>query len=312
MALTEFSDHVVRIELPAEPSQLDLSPDGSRLAVGFYSSGSGPGVRVYDTETGAETHAFGHGVFCGRGVAFGSDGDTLHILVEVEAGASELRRVHLVEGTEEKVAEYGIGERSSQLVRNADASLLAVLGNAAEVWDTRRREVVRHITTGRDEVLVGAFHATEPSIFLYAKDPGFITRWSCASHTEEARWPAPSPRGGELAVSPDGRFLYAKGALAAGAFLYETESGKRLKEVLYDGKSPQPSHVFGPDGAMLCHLTGTNARGRRMDTLKRVKGPTDVVPEGIRRSVPIAASSSAPKVALSKNNDVAILTLVEG
>ncbi len=49
-----------------------------------------------------------------------------------------------------------------------------------------------------------------------------------------------------------------------------------------------------------------------MDTLKRVKGPTDVVPEGIRRSVLSAASSSAPKVALSENNDVAILTLVEG
>ena len=134
MALIEFADQVVRIHLPAEPSQLDHSPDGSQLAVGLYSSGSGPGVRVYDTETGAETYAFGHGVFCGRGVAFDSDGDTLHILVAVEAGASELRWVHLGEGTEGKVAEYGIEERSSQLVRKKDASLLAVLGNAAEVW----------------------------------------------------------------------------------------------------------------------------------------------------------------------------------
>ncbi len=33
MALTEFSDHVLRVELPAKPPQLDLSPGGSRLAV---------------------------------------------------------------------------------------------------------------------------------------------------------------------------------------------------------------------------------------------------------------------------------------
>jgi hypothetical protein len=35
MALTEFSDHVLRIKLPTKPSQLDLSPGGSRLAVVF-------------------------------------------------------------------------------------------------------------------------------------------------------------------------------------------------------------------------------------------------------------------------------------
>lgn len=33
MDLTEFADQVVRIHLPAEPSQLDLSPDGTGLGL---------------------------------------------------------------------------------------------------------------------------------------------------------------------------------------------------------------------------------------------------------------------------------------
>jgi WD40 repeat protein len=304
-----FSETIHRVTLPEVPLALDFSNDGSLLAVAITGYQRSCSIQVYSVEDGSLVAEFGADALQGRGVAFSEDGRLLYFLVQNVEGNFDLYKVSLNGGSPDHIAPYGIGESCHSLIRNCSGTLLAVVGNAIEVWDTEIQEVVRFIKGASQEKRVfAAFSADGPYIYTYGTVEGAVVQFDLAENQQLTRWQAPQPFGKQVVVSPSGEFLAAVGWGIEGVFIYNTVSGERFQPSFYNESAITGLFTFSFDNSLLINLSGGGANAERLLTGECIKGPK--FPRS--RQAAIASAWEAPVVAYAhEDKSLVWLHLVE-
>lgn len=268
-----FHDAVVTIDLPASALAIDLSNDGSRLAVAIAGA---PSVCVYDTATGEQVAALA-GASSAKGVVFGRDGRSLYGLVEGSSNhAIELRRYTLDGGESAPLSVYPYGEAYA-LVRNQAADLLAVLGHDVQVLhddgETSPPSLVR-IVPGLDPAhrVHAQFPATGARVYCVGVATDRFVRWDLQRNCEDGTWPAPDSFG-RLAISRSGRYgIIAKHGLE-GVFALDTETGERFMPEIFSERALNEHYAFAPGETGFVYEAGPYAGFRVWSTRSRIKGP---------------------------------------
>jgi WD40 repeat protein/DNA-binding SARP family transcriptional activator len=228
----------------------DVSPDGSSIALGGWSTRTGYGgaaaARAWDTSTGEELWRIGHELDVNE-VSFSPDGE------------------HLVTASWDETAK--IVDRSGRVIRvlrergfilaaarfSPDGSLVATLafGESPHVtiWDWARGEVARTIEVGRTFDEHGlAFDPTGPRIAIISSEELAEIR-DVASGRRVAVLHGPSEPVTDIAYSPTGSRVAV--ATADGTVrLFDADTGAR-QLVLPGPGCATPTVAFSPDGTKL-------------------------------------------------------------
>jgi hypothetical protein len=266
-----FDPAVITIRLPGPPLDLDLSNDGSRMAVTVYQSSS---VYVYDTATGDQLACVGGALAQGRGVVFGPGERYVYGLAEDPPFKVELWRYALDGGAGELVTELSHNDGCYALIRNQAADIVAVLGRDARVLDGRTGDLLG-VVPGREPGR--RIHARLPATgaYLYcsgiAPDP-VVTRWDLERDREAGSWPAPDAYG-KVTLSRSGRYCIIAQYGIGRALAFDTGTGEPIMPGLLDADSTLHRYAFAPDETGFAYVAGGRACFRDMATQSRTKGP---------------------------------------
>jgi hypothetical protein len=272
-----FHDQVITIRLPAPPLDVDLTNDGTRVAVALAAAPGIPSLCVYDTAAGDQVTSVAEGASFGRGVAFGRGGRCLYGLVEdASARTIELRRYPLEGGESALLSAYPYGEAYA-LERNLAADLLVVLGRDVQVLHDEGRvsnpEVVR-IITGIDRA--HTVHAQLPAQGAYAYcsgvAEGHVVRWDLKRNCEDGRWPVPSTYG-RIALSHSGRHCIVVNHGIRGVFFIDTANDQRFMPELFNERHLTGSFEFVPDETGFVFPAGAHAGFFPLRTGEMIEGP---------------------------------------
>lgn len=254
--MPQFHDRVVTLRLPAPPTDVDLTNDGSRIAVAVASPPGVPAVLVYDTATGDQVAEHARSAGFGRGVVFGRE--QLYAVVEdASTAAAELHRLP-AGGSAERLASFGYG--GGLLVRNRDSDLLAFLHTEVTVFHDdangaapRLVRVIRGMA-GRRTVHAG-FPAEGPYLFCSGVVAGHLVRWDLGANLESGRWEAPG-ESGTVVVSPTGRYCLTTGHGISPSTLVDTAEGSSR---VFDERSGLRGAAFTLAEDGLVHSAGRGA-----------------------------------------------------
>lgn len=288
------------IQLANTATSVDLTNDGSLVAVTMLTAGSAAPIQIYRTEDGTLVTELGQGGFSALGVAF--CGDQIYHLVESgDRSSTELHRADLDGGSVTKLGSYGASKRLHSMARDRAGEFIALLSDSAEICDLKRgAELVRFITgAGPGCQFQLAFAEDRPCAYLYGREPGFVVLHDLVTSQDLGRWEAPTPTGAQVAVSPSGKTMAMLGANGVGSFLIDTVTGQRILHELYDESSGGRHFAFSFDSTLLVTLSAC-ATGYRLPDC-------DMVFNGGKaktRSTTAAASAyEAPIVAFCTAND---------
>ncbi len=188
-----FRERAITIRLPGPPVDVDLSNDGTRVAVATATPPRVASVCVYDTATGEQVTSFATEGNFGKGVAFGQDGQSLYALVAEASGyLCELRRFALDGGASASLWSAPSSEAHG-LVRNQATDLLAVQGHDVQVLHDQGSslDVVR-IIPGLEARRIGHAQFPAKGAYVYctgvAKDQ--FVRWDLQDNRQDGGWPA--------------------------------------------------------------------------------------------------------------------------
>jgi len=298
-----FEDRVTSVELHASIiTGLDFSNDGSLLAVTFHPQdehgklSEGACVSVYRTADSSLVAK--HGVGFGRGVLLSGDGTQLYFAAQNAAGDVELRVVALNGGAPEQLATYS-GEMIHALRRDESGQSFAVIGNAAEIWDASRREVIRFKESEFPDKLLQAWFSRDGShLYLYGLHDSTITKLDIPSDRFTDSWEAPQPTGQQVIVAPSEQYLVAVGA-SGGVFVYNMEDDSRFEPSMYDEQAFGQPFLFSHDSSLLITLE-MNLYGQPLPEGQPITGPE------LRPGIPTAIASAwnTPMIAYGIKNRV--------
>jgi hypothetical protein len=302
MAL-QFENQVTSVELPTPIiTGLDFNNDGSLLAVAFHPQNEQgevyEGVCVHVYRTADASLVAEHGLGFGRGVLLSGDGTQLYFALQNTAGNVELRTARLDSGEPEQLAIYS-GEMIHALRRDESGRTFAVIGNAAEVWDGARREVIRFKESNASHKLLQAWlNRSGSHLYLYGLRESEITRLNILSDQFTGQWDAPQPAGQQVIVAPSEQFLVAVGA-SEGVFVYNLEDDSRYDSAMYDERAFAQPFLFSHDSSLLITLE-VNLYGQPLPA-----GPPVIGPE-LSTGSPTAVASAwnVPVIAYAIKNRV--------
>jgi hypothetical protein len=277
-----FHEPLITIGLPASATDVDLSNDGSRVAVAVATTPGAPSLCVYDTATGKQVASFADAGSFGRGVVFGRDGRCLYGLVEDAAGRTiELRRYALEGGESAPLSVYPYGEAYG-LIRNQAADLLGVLGQDVQVLHDDGKAA--------SPELVRIIHGLDPARMAHAQFPASGARvycvgvatdqfvcWDLERNCQDGSWPAPDSYG-RLVISRSGRYCIIAKHGIEGVFVLDTKTGERFMPELFSERELTNHYAFAPDESGFVYQAGARPGFRVWATQEMLKGPR--LPEG--------------------------------
>jgi hypothetical protein len=244
---------------------MDLSDDGSLLAVACMPRDGSPAVKVWRTEAAALVASFGVGSSVGRGVSAGGKvvhspgvvfaGGELWFGLSAGADGPALWRA-APDDPPVLVGRYTPAQLES-LLRSPDGRLLGIAGTSLEIRDlAANAEIVRYIGNAgtENEPLRACFSAHAASVWLYGRDPGAIVLHDLTTGEDVRRYEAPAAFGRHVAASPSGRWVLV--SARRGTFLYDTVEDRRhtaVGSVVVDFSTSWPGHlgVFTADDRTL-------------------------------------------------------------
>lgn len=230
-------------------TDLDLSNDGTRLAVALGAGAQGAPVEVRDTADGSVVASLGEGAALAHGVAIVKN-DVYFTIPDESSSRVQLMRAPLKGGKAKRVAEYDDDEMVRRLARDESGRFLATLGATMDVWDLSSGEVARHLKSAEASIPVqGCFSADGRSLYLYGIAPGEVVQYDVAKGEEGTRWPAPQPYGEQVAVSRSGRYLACVGQFNAGIFLYD--GAERIMQDTFSEGSSAFRVMFTDDESLM-------------------------------------------------------------
>ncbi|MGK7884147.1 MAG: hypothetical protein AB4057_05900 [Crocosphaera sp.] len=250
-------------------------------------------IEVYRTLDGVLIAEYGQGAYCGRGVAFAEDNQTLYFLLEYrDTQEKELLRVSIQEGSPEHIAGYGTEEFVNALCRNRNGQFMAIVGKAIEVWNLDNREVIRYksVPDTQYQQVRACFSSEGRYLYIYGLVESQIVMFDIVEDCEVKRWPAPKPFGEQVAVSPSGKYLGVVGT-GTGVFIYDTETDERVDPDFYNELYSAALQTFSYDSSLLID----QANVLHISTLELFSLPA--YKPGI--AIAIASAWEAPVVAFS-------------
>ena len=303
-----FSGDVNAIDLDAARiNGLDFNNDGSLLAVAFSSASKQPGVLVYQT-----TNHEIVGQFCELGAALDvmylSDRNELWYLTRAQDGSIELRIANLGGIQEISLATYGSGEAIHALRRSRDNRNIAVLGNAVEVWDTARREVIRFKEADNPLAYIQAsFNFDGSHLFIYGMRPSQVYCFDLLNDKFREEYPAPTPYGQQVVISPFDEYLVLVGQGETGVYIYDLEKQTRLFADEYNENSFTQPFLFSMDGSIMITLE-RNLIGQPLPGGDLIYGPKLIT--GMPSAV--ASANDNPMLAYGIKNTLFWISLIQG
>lgn len=294
----EFGSRVTRVDLPGIPFALDLSNDGSRLAVALLPGDEDtPAVQVYDTADGGLVGEV-KDAWGGRGVAFTGVGERLHLLLEDEDGYW-LARCRADGSEMEELATLPLESICHALPRDGKGRHVAVCGTFVEVWDVEEgRALARRDGAVEGEWAHAAFVPDGSGIWTQGIVASHLVLHDPATLGESRRLPAPDEMGGQVAVAPSGAYVAARGSGLMGTFLYDAATGSRLHETRFDDKRYGGRVAFSSDGKAIITLMGNAISANSLADGTFHKGPRF----GHEEDAAIASALESPLVALAWND----------
>jgi WD40 repeat protein len=255
----KFEDKYQSVQLNTpEITSLDFSNDGTLLAVSFFSARASDNIsciHVYSTADGSKVGEYGAG--SGRGVVFSGDGMRLYFLVQTEHGQVELQSVPISGSAPERLSTYGGSEIIHSIRRDQSCSLFCVVGNATEIWNASRGEVVRFIESDFPNQRLNVWLNQQGThLYAYALHESEVTRIDTSTNVEIEHWKAPKPNGQQVVVSPSERYLVAVGAGNTGVYIYDLETNMRYDSFMYDDLTFTQLFLFSHDSSTLISREG--------------------------------------------------------
>ena len=290
-----FSETSTKVELPAVALDTSISDSGDLISVGLAGSSKCSVIQVYNARNGQVLAELGKDYSNCHSVSFINE-YSLYCLLEDNIGDRKLCLTNWQKGTLVEVASYGLSENCYKLTIDASKRLLAVLGNAIEVWDLEAQAVVRFIEGADSSQRVCASFSSDASIlYAYGIEPSKISAIRMQDGQVVSSLPAPKPFGQQLLVSPSDRFCLAVGEGVEGVYLYDLKGRERLNTDFYNKTTLVPGpFAFSPDSSLLISCAaGWIAEGVTTD--EYISGPD--LPTGKQSA--LSANLKAPLFAVA-------------
>ncbi|MCI0459730.1 MAG: WD40 repeat domain-containing serine/threonine-protein kinase, partial [Gemmataceae bacterium] len=270
------------VKLPGGMIWGKLSPDGTRYVASWTRGANGASprreveLRIFDATTGKELSAFtpipGASLRGFSFPGFSPDGKGIVFAAQVQgpSGGEDWRLLVLDRDTGRAVFTLATLPGSPHIAFDRAGGRLAVAvtppGSQADgkltIWDVGGGKPLLTIPlsdgrVGQDRALTFSPDGTRLAALLWTPGTvdltaaGEVRIWETDSGKELLRFPSgPGARGGQLAYSPDGKYLAELGAVDTALKLRDPASGQVLVEL------PRPgSFSFSPDGAWLANLS---------------------------------------------------------
>lgn len=225
---------------------VDLTNDGSRIAVAYVRSGKGSGIAVLrcdDEQIEANLDA----PRMGRNVAFSADGQGLYWLADRDdATLIELCHVNLSNGISRSIATYTRHPNTHGLIRDRTGRFLAVVGNFVEVWDLESGKIVRFREASTAQTRAQAtFNAQGTHLYMAGITPGLIECLEIETDQIVASWAALSSNEvANIALSRNEEYLVASSAGLNGVIAYDLKGGNRILPDIYNERTFTNTFVF--------------------------------------------------------------------
>jgi WD40 repeat protein len=228
----------------------DVSPDGSRVALGGWSNPKGPGgssaVRAWSSSTGEELWRIGHPRSLNE-VAFSPDGE--YVATADWAGIAKI--VDRSGGVVQVLSDPD-GYNFSDVAFSSDGRLVATAewsgsDDRVRVWDWRRGQVLLTVDAEGPFAQVD-FDPSGPRVVVSGAD-GIAEIWDVESRERVAVMAGPSGGVNDLVFSPDGSRV-ATASVDGQVRLFDADTG--AQQLSLPGSGCEVKGVaFSPDGTRL-------------------------------------------------------------
>lgn len=297
------------VRTPSQPVALDLSDDGSLLAVACHDWKHGCRVLVARTGDGATVDSFGEGFHRVAGVALA--GDALYFLGVLGdyQGPTSLYRRDLRAKSHAPVADLGSNVNYQGMARDRAGLRLALLHDDALVYDLTAGRVAHTLPGTRQGPMFACFAPHRPWLYLQGVEERALVAFDLTAGVTACAWPAPSRTAGPVATSPSGRYVCIHGVNNDSALLLDLADGS-VRPMPGEHFSASGPWAFTPDGGSVVHAGHSSLALHALP---------DLAPAGERelsvdpRSARWATAWDGPVMALSAGADtVAVVTLSPG
>src|SRR5262245_8064119 len=280
------------ISIPGDGGDVVFSPDGKVLAIA-----ASDGVKVRDSETGAELRSLKHGY--AWSVAFSPDGKRL-------ASASDDETVRVWDSDTGQEL-FAIKDGGWDVTFSPDGKKLASAGDddTVRVWDS---------DTGRELLAIkdGGWDATfSPDGKRLASATGNATNnvvkvWNSQTGREIVTLRGHSGQVNSVAYSPDGKQI-ATAAADRTVRIWNSQTGQEL--VTFKGHASMAMHaVFSPDGSKLASL-GSNDGIKVWDVNSQPGSPTIRGLSGTVTSIGFTRDGTRLAAGIRTENSVRLMVL---
>lgn len=298
--------------LPGFPFDLDVSNEGSLIACATRSDAhAGHVIRVLRVSDGSLVASFMQAsVENGRGVAFVGDAHDLVFLFQRAGDSTQLYRSPLGSREPTELQSYPAPLATHAIIRDQRGERFAVLGRQVDIWDAGSNQRLHTLHGANpDQPVHAAFSVDGARLYTYGTAEGCVVRYDVASGTQTGQWPAPTPYGAQVLVTPDERFLVIAAEAHRGLFLYDLVSGERVDhrpEVaqMFDRSSQWRPWVLSHDGHHLMCLKG-RVRVFQLPGLRDVSPPDRITAPSTHCWV-AASARSATVVAFGTAEDAKV------